>query len=118
MRNVRAWLLLPLLPLVLGAAAARSAKPVARPVAAPGAVLVIEPMEIEATDLQWRFDVLVRNASDRGLYCDSVVGHFEDQDPGDTRTPRAEDMPLNAARMAFAEISAGDSLLSAQTMPA
>lgn len=115
MRNARAWLLLSLLPLVLGAAAARSGKPAA----IPAPVVTIEPLEVEATpEFQWQFEVRVGNGADRGVYCDSVRGHFEDQDPGETHAPRVQDIPLVAARTVFAEISAGDGAATQQTIPA
>ena len=117
MRIARAWLLVSLLPLVLGAAAARSGKPAANAVPAP--VLSIDPLELQTSpDFQWQFDLQVRNSSEFGIYCDSVIGHLEDQDPGETHTPRVQEMPLNAARIAFAEISGGDSTLTVQAMPA
>lgn len=117
MRNARAWLLLSLLPLVLGAAAARSGKPAAP--AIPPPVLTIDPLELQTSpDFQWQYDLMIRNPSELGVYCDSVIGRFEDQDPGETRAARAQDLPLNAARIGFAEVSGGDSLLSIQTMPA
>ena len=117
MRNARAWLLLSLLPLVLGAAAARGGKPVAPAVPAP--ILTIDPLELPASpDFQWQYDLGVRNPSELGIYCDSVTGRFEDQDAGETRASRVQDLPLNAARIGFAEVSGGDSLFSMQTMPA
>lgn len=117
MRNARAWLLLSLLPLVLGAAAVRGGKPAAP--AMPPPILSIDPMEIQSSpDFQWQYQLGVRNPTSMGAYCDSVIGRFEDQDPGETRTARVQDLPLNAARIGFAELSGGDSLFSIQTMPA
>lgn len=115
MRNARAWLLPAFLPLALGAAAPKSPAPAA--LAPP--VLVVEPLEIEASpEFAWQFETRLRNPADRGLYCDSVSAHFEDQDPGDTRAPRGQDFPLVAARVAFSEISGGDAAATTQTIPA
>ena len=117
MRNARA--LLALLPLVLGAAAARSGKAPAPPAPVPPPHLMVEPAEIEATpEFQWQFELHVENPSDRGIFCDSVTAQFEDQDPGETRAPRTQDFPLAAARLAFAEISSDEGAATSQTIPA
>ena len=114
MRFSRAWLLLALLPLVLGAAASRG-----KPAAIPPPLVVFSPLEIEATpDLQWRFEVHVINPTGLGVYCDSVIARFEDQDPGDTRATRVQVLPLVGLRMSIAEVSGQDSVITAQSIPA
>ncbi len=114
MRSARAWLPLLLFPVLLGAAATRGGKPTG-----PLPTLVVTPQEIEASpDLAWNFELRVVNARGAGLYCDSASARLEDKDPGETRTSRIQTLALPSVSRAVAEISASDSGITSQVIPA
>jgi dienelactone hydrolase len=66
--------------------------------------------QIEATDdFVWNLPFTLRNATDRGLYSDSLMCDVDDLDPGQTRASRHAHFAVPAILQLIQTMSAGDS---------